>query len=162
MVKVGLVTGPPKPRALAAPRTKVVFPVPSSPLTSTRCPGRSRLASSAPALSVSSGDPESILMRSVCEIVPGAVTVRRRDEHTRRGAESTRRCRLPGPVRRARPLERPDLRGPAAADRGGDATARPRPRPALSEVPRLDGPAPDPGRTCPRAEARGKADDRAG
>src|SRR5436190_1351334 len=50
MVKVGLVTGPPTPSARAAPRTKVVLPLPSSPLTSTRSPGRSRSARRAPVL----------------------------------------------------------------------------------------------------------------
>ena len=52
-VKVGLVTGPSTPKARAAPRTKVVLPAPSSPLTSTTSPGRRRAASCAPAASVS-------------------------------------------------------------------------------------------------------------
>src|SRR5437763_14854627 len=78
MVKVGLVTGPFTPSARHAPRTKVVFPVPSSPLTSTRSPWARRAARSAPAASVSSGDPESILMWAVCAIRPGADRVPRR------------------------------------------------------------------------------------
>ena len=52
-MNVGLVTGPRTPSARQAPRTNVVLPLPSSPLTSTTSPGRSRAASSAPAASVS-------------------------------------------------------------------------------------------------------------
>ena len=39
IVKVGLVTGPSTPSARHAPRTNVVLPLPSSPLTSTTSPG---------------------------------------------------------------------------------------------------------------------------
>src|SRR3954454_12870667 len=56
MVKVGLVTLAVTPRARHAPRTKVVLPAPSSPLTSTTSPGPSPAASRAPAASVSSGE----------------------------------------------------------------------------------------------------------
>src|SRR3954452_14058608 len=54
MVNVGLVTFAVTPRARAAPRTNVVLPAPSSPLTSTTSPGSSSAASRAPAASVSS------------------------------------------------------------------------------------------------------------
>src|SRR3954452_9358126 len=56
MVKVGLVTFAVTPSARHAPRTKVVFPAPSSPLTSTTSPARSSAASRAPAASVCSGE----------------------------------------------------------------------------------------------------------
>src|SRR3954447_20372623 len=55
MVNVGLTTGSATPSALAAPRTKVVFPAPSSPETSTTSPAERRSASFAPAASVSAG-----------------------------------------------------------------------------------------------------------
>ena len=69
IVKVGLVTGPSRPSARQAPRTNVVLPLPSSPLTSTTSPGRSRRASSAPAASVSlrrCGLDERQSNRSIC------------------------------------------------------------------------------------------------
>jgi hypothetical protein len=55
-VNVGLVTFAVTPNARQAPRTKVVFPAPSSPLTSTTSPARSPDASRAPAASVCSGE----------------------------------------------------------------------------------------------------------
>src|SRR5690349_23198872 len=57
MVNVGLDTGSRTPSARAAPRTNVVFPVPSSPETVTTSPARNRAASRAASASVSSGDP---------------------------------------------------------------------------------------------------------
>src|SRR5215831_20366430 len=56
MVNVGLETGPVTPSARAAPRTKVVFPAPSSPATATTSPGRSRAARRAATAPVSSGE----------------------------------------------------------------------------------------------------------
>src|SRR6476469_1245411 len=56
MVKVGLVTLAVTPSARQAPRTNVVLPAPSSPLTSTTSPARSPAASRAPAASVCSGE----------------------------------------------------------------------------------------------------------
>src|SRR3954452_6144003 len=56
MVKVGLVTLAVTPSARQAPRTRVVFPAPSSPLTSTTSPARRPAASRAPAASVCSGE----------------------------------------------------------------------------------------------------------
>src|SRR3954463_12247660 len=56
MVKVGLVTFAVTPSALHAPRTKVVFPAPSSPLTRTTSPASSPAASRAPAASVCSAE----------------------------------------------------------------------------------------------------------
>ena len=47
------------PSARAAPRTKVVFPVPSSPETATTSPGSSSRATAAPMRSVSSGEDDS-------------------------------------------------------------------------------------------------------
>src|SRR6185503_11522215 len=64
MVKVGLVTGPATPSARHAPRTNVVLPLPSSPLTSTRSPGRSDFASSAPSRSVSAEEAELLFIRN--------------------------------------------------------------------------------------------------
>src|SRR5436305_4180659 len=61
MVNVGLLTAPPTPRARHAPLTNVVFPAPSSPSTSTTCPGLSRPASLAPSASVSAGLLETCL-----------------------------------------------------------------------------------------------------
>src|ERR1700689_3777100 len=55
MEKVGLVMGSVTPSARAAPRTKVVLPDPSSPVTSTTSPSRRRRARSAPSASVSAG-----------------------------------------------------------------------------------------------------------
>src|SRR5687767_8174837 len=55
MTKVGEVTGSVTPSARHAPRIRVVFPAPSSPLTSTRSPGASVAANLAPSASVSSG-----------------------------------------------------------------------------------------------------------
>src|SRR5437660_8872123 len=55
MLKLGLVTGSRTPSARAAPRTSVVLPVPSSPLTSTTSPASSPALSSAPIDSVSAG-----------------------------------------------------------------------------------------------------------
>src|SRR5438552_12648284 len=55
MLKLGLVTGSRTPSARAAPRTSVVLPVPSSPLTSTTSPPTSPALSSAPIDSVSAG-----------------------------------------------------------------------------------------------------------
>src|SRR3954454_17792227 len=65
IVNVGLVTGSVTPSARQAPRTNVVLPLPSSPVTSTTSPGRSRAASSAPAASVSSGRVVSMRTRAV-------------------------------------------------------------------------------------------------
>src|SRR4051812_7469821 len=56
MVNVGLVTCSVTPRARQAPRTKVVFPAPISPRTSTTSPARSPAASSAASASVSWAD----------------------------------------------------------------------------------------------------------
>src|SRR5439155_5033081 len=56
IVNVGLVTGTVTPSARQAPRTNVVLPEPSSPLTSTTSPGASASASRAPAASVSGGE----------------------------------------------------------------------------------------------------------
>src|SRR3954470_22946379 len=56
IVKVGLVTFAVTPNARQAPRTNVVFPAPSSPLTSTTSPASSPAASRAPAASVCSGE----------------------------------------------------------------------------------------------------------
>src|SRR3954452_131199 len=56
MVNVGLVTFAVTPSARQAPRTNVVLPAPSSPLTSTTSPGSSSAASRAPAASVCSGE----------------------------------------------------------------------------------------------------------
>jgi hypothetical protein len=53
-VKVGLITAPVTPSRRHAPRTNVVLPAPSSPLTRTTSPLRRRAARSAPAASVSS------------------------------------------------------------------------------------------------------------
>src|SRR5688500_5949632 len=44
------------PSARAAPRTKVVFPAPTSPLRTTTSPGRSSAATRAPSASVSAAD----------------------------------------------------------------------------------------------------------
>src|SRR4030088_565985 len=63
MLKVGLVTGSATPSALAAPRTRVVLPAPSSPRTSTTSPPASVEASSAPSDSVSA-DPEVSTLRA--------------------------------------------------------------------------------------------------
>src|SRR5260370_27177944 len=51
---VGLATDAAEPVPRATPRTKVVFPAPSSPLSRTRSPLRRRRPSSSPAASVSS------------------------------------------------------------------------------------------------------------
>src|SRR4051794_20207313 len=56
MVNVGLVTFAVTPSARQAPRTNVVFPAPSSPLTSTTSPGSSVAARRAPAASVCSAE----------------------------------------------------------------------------------------------------------
>src|SRR4051795_12789832 len=56
MVNVGLVTFAVTPSARHAPRTKVVLPAPSSPLTRTTSPAWSCPASRPPAASVSSGE----------------------------------------------------------------------------------------------------------
>src|SRR3954468_19928042 len=56
MVKVGLVTFAVTPSGRHAPRTNVVFPAPSSPLTRTTSPASSSAASRAPAASVCSGE----------------------------------------------------------------------------------------------------------
>src|SRR3954449_2867097 len=56
MVNVGLVTFAVTPSARQAPRTNVVLPAPSSPLTSTTSPGPRSAASRAPAASVCSGE----------------------------------------------------------------------------------------------------------
>src|ERR1700745_2590687 len=55
MLNVGLVTGSVTPSARAAPRTSVVLPAPTSPLTSTTSPSRRPSASSPPSASVCSG-----------------------------------------------------------------------------------------------------------
>ena len=55
IVKVGLVTGPSTPSARHAPRTNVVFPLPSSPLTRTTSPGVRRPRQLRSGASVSSG-----------------------------------------------------------------------------------------------------------
>ena len=58
-VNVVLFTGPSTPIALQAPRTKVVFPVPSSPETVTTSPTARRWASAAAIRSVSDGSFDS-------------------------------------------------------------------------------------------------------
>ena len=57
---VGLVTRSRTPSAEQAPRTNVVFPVPSSPDTVTTSPGASRARGRAASASVSSGDVVSV------------------------------------------------------------------------------------------------------
>jgi hypothetical protein len=57
-VNVGLVTGTETPSSLQAPRTKVVFPLPSSPETVTTSPARSSRARAAATASVSAGEAE--------------------------------------------------------------------------------------------------------
>src|SRR5687767_5640159 len=63
IVKLGLVTGVVTPSARHAPRTNVVLPLPSSPLTRTMSPGRSVFASSAPSRSVSAEEAELLFIR---------------------------------------------------------------------------------------------------
>src|SRR5260370_19708101 len=72
---VGLATGAPEPGPRAAPRTKVVFPAPSSPLSRTRSPLRRRRPSSSPAASVSSAAEVSrkVVVAEVMELQRGAV-----------------------------------------------------------------------------------------
>src|SRR3982074_1132869 len=53
---VGLATGADEPMPRATPRTNVVFPAPSSPVSRTRSPGRRRLPKRSPKASVSAGD----------------------------------------------------------------------------------------------------------
>src|SRR5271157_1835786 len=72
MLKVGLVTGSLTPSALAAPRTKVVLPAPSSPRTSTRSPSSRFAARAAPAASVSCGPTVSMLLSCTGETVEPA------------------------------------------------------------------------------------------
>src|SRR6185437_13176024 len=60
-VYVGLVTGPVTPSARHAPRTKTVFPTPSSPATWTTSPAASTAATAAPRRSVSSALEEAQL-----------------------------------------------------------------------------------------------------
>src|SRR6185437_2421718 len=60
-VYVGLVIGPVTPRARQAPRTKTVFPTPSSPDTWTTSPTARTAATAAPRRSVSSALEEAQL-----------------------------------------------------------------------------------------------------
>src|SRR5260370_10988304 len=72
---VGLATGAAEPVPRATPRTKVVFPAPSSPLSRTRSPLRRRRPSSSPAASVSSAAEVSrkVVVAEVMELQRGAV-----------------------------------------------------------------------------------------
>src|SRR5712691_4128009 len=80
---VGLATGAAEPVPRATPRTKVVFPAPSSPLSRTRSPVRRRRPSSSPAASVSSAAEVSrkVVVAEVMELQRGAVCT----EHLDRG-----------------------------------------------------------------------------
>src|SRR3954467_6047330 len=85
MVNVGLVTGPSKPSARAAPRTNVVLPAPISPSSRTTSPGRSVAASAAPAASVAAAlvvvELSSGALRGVAHAQAGA------DEHEHHAGE---------------------------------------------------------------------------
>src|SRR5258706_14450086 len=72
---VGLATDAAEPVPRATPRTKVVFPAPSSPLRRTRSPLRRRRPSSSPAASVSSAAEVSrkVVVAEVMELQRGAV-----------------------------------------------------------------------------------------
>src|SRR5713226_6096168 len=73
--KVGLATADVEPVPRATPRTKVVFPAPSSPLSRTRSPVRRRRPNSSPAASVSSAAEVSrkVVVAEVMELQWGAV-----------------------------------------------------------------------------------------
>src|SRR5260370_22662843 len=72
---VGLATDAAEPVPRATPRTNVVFPTPSSPLSRTRSPLRRRRPSSSPAASVSSAAEVSrkVVVAEVMELQRGAV-----------------------------------------------------------------------------------------
>src|SRR5260370_11262562 len=72
---VGLGTDAAEPVPRATPRTNVVFPAPSSPLSRTRSPVRRRRPSSSPAASVSSAAEVSrkVVVAEVMELQRGAV-----------------------------------------------------------------------------------------
>src|SRR6266478_876915 len=72
---VGLATDAAEPVPRATPRTKVVFPAPSSPLSRTRSPLRRRRPSSSPAASVSSAAEVSrkVVVAEVLDLQRGAV-----------------------------------------------------------------------------------------
>src|SRR5260370_6769444 len=72
---VGLATDAAEPVPRATPRTKVVFPAPSSPLSRTRSPLRRRRPSSSPAASVSSAAEVSrkVVVAEVAHLPRGAV-----------------------------------------------------------------------------------------
>src|SRR5260370_15464272 len=72
---VGLATGAAEPVPRATPRTKVVFPAPSSPLSRTRSPLRRPRPSSSPAASVSSAAEVSrkVVVAEVAHLQRGAV-----------------------------------------------------------------------------------------
>src|SRR6266702_7655783 len=80
---VGLATGASEPVPRATPRTNVVFPAPSSPLSRTRSPLRRRRPSSSPAASVSSAADVSrkVVVAEVMELQRRAVCT----EHLDRG-----------------------------------------------------------------------------
>src|SRR5260370_38391499 len=72
---VGLATDVSEPVPRATPRTNVVFPTPSSPLSRTRSPLRRRRPSSSPAASVSSAAEVSrkVVVAELMELQRGAV-----------------------------------------------------------------------------------------
>src|SRR3954467_985657 len=116
MVYVGLVTAPSTPSARHAPRTNVVLPAPSSPLTSTMSPGSRRAASDAPAALVWTG--ESVVADGcVIDLLGLACRIHAHEHSFPAHVPGIR----PSPGRRergARPLERAGVRGGAAPDRG--------------------------------------------
>src|SRR5260370_25561539 len=88
---VGLATDAAEPVPRATPRTKVVFPAPSSPFSRTRSPLRRRRPRSSPAASVSSVAEVSrkVVVAEVVDLQRGAVYTEHLDR--RIGGELTER-----------------------------------------------------------------------
>src|SRR5581483_10257716 len=111
IVYVGLVTRSRTPRAEHAPRTKVVFPVPSSPATVTTSPSARRVARAAASASVSSGELVTVSATGRSVKCAHACVHRRRDRRPRSGAVRAVQGRIAGRRRRLRrPLHRPRRR----------------------------------------------------
>src|ERR1700674_4801988 len=99
--KVGLATGAADPAPRATPRTKVVLPAPSSPMSKTMSPGCRRLPRPSPAVSVSAGEFVTVSGKVV---VAGELELQRhavRPQHLHRGIvrEEAERSQAGGPDR---------------------------------------------------------------
>src|SRR5918997_502725 len=121
MVKVGLVIGPSTPSERQAPRTSVVFPVPSSPETVTTSPSLRSAARRAPTASVSSGEAESISMPWRLEEaeLDGGLS----GEH-RHGLRLQDVAGAPHQLRNASEVLLQDLEHPRGVERGGRVVQR--------------------------------------